>query len=265
MTRSHPPLIGVTACLEIPDDARARDRSHRVGEKYLTAVTEAVGAMPVILPALADGVDLAALVARLDGLMLTGSPSNVAPHHYGGADSLPGTLHDPARDAVTLPLIRLAVAAGLPLLGLCRGHQELNVALGGTLHQTVQDLPGRRDHRAPNVAPWQAKYAAAHVVRLTPGGLFQQLAGGRDEIAVNSLHAQAIDRPATDLAIEATAPDGIIEGVRVLGAPAFAVGIQWHPEFRPREDAFAAALFNAFGDAARRRADTRVPSGALAA
>ena len=252
------PLIGITACAQEAPEGQSTDRSHRVGEKYVTAVADVSRGLPLLVPAIPGSVDLAALVAVLDGLLLTGSPSNVEPHHYGGAASAPGTAHDPLRDAVTLPLIRLAVASGLPVLGLCRGHQELNVALGGTLHQRVHETPGRFDHRAPKADEWELKYAAAHPVTLTRGGLIWRLAGEQDEIQVNSLHAQAIDRPAPGLSVEAVAPDGTIEAVRVANAGAFCVGVQFHPEFRAAENAFGTALFQAFGDACRARAAARL-------
>ena len=251
------PLVGVTACALIAPAGQSADRSHRVGEKYITAVSEVSLGLPVLIPALSAALDLEALVASLDGLLLTGSPSNVEPYHSDGPASVPGTAHDPLRDAVTLPLIRLAVASGLPVLGLCRGHQELNVALGGTLHQRVHEVPGRFDHRAPKIEEWELKYAPAHSIALTPGGLIWRLAGGLDEIQVNSLHAQAIDRPAPGLSVEAVAPDGTIEAVCVTDAPTFAVGVQFHPEFRAAENVFATALFQAFGDACRARAAAR--------
>ena len=246
---SDAPLIGVTAC------ARQGDRHvfHSVAAQYIDAVVEGVGGLPMIVPAVGAKSDFESLVARLDGLLLTGSPSNVEPHHYG-AESREGTLHDPARDATTLPLIRQAIAAGLPLLALCRGHQELNVALGGTLHQHVQELPGKRDHRARKVPSNEERYGMAHSVDLVAGGFLARLVNARTA-TVNSLHAQAIDRLAPDLVVEAVSPeDGIIEAVRVANARSFALGIQWHPEWHIAHDALSRAIFAAFGDAARARA-----------
>jgi putative glutamine amidotransferase len=173
-----------------------------------------------------------------------------------------GTLHDPDRDATTLPLIREAVRRDMPVLAICRGIQELNVALGGTLHQRIFEMPERFNHRRRRgPMTLDERYGPAHSVRLTPGGLFARLAG-TTEIMVNSLHGQGIDRPAPDLMVEATAPDGQIEGVSLPGAR-FVVGVQWHPEYRPLENAFSRVLFSAFsqachatstGDAAKRRA-----------
>lgn len=242
-----PPLIGLPCCTGLAGELPR----HWVGEKYITAVTDAAGGLPLLVPALGDRLGAADLVARLDGLLLTGSRSNVEPHHYAGAPSLPGTLHDPARDALVLPLIRAAIAADLPVLAICRGIQELNVALGGTLHQRVHEVEGRLDHRAPEGAV-DIRYAhRAHPVALTPGGLLARLAGA-DSVIVNSLHAQGIDRLAPSLAIEATAPDGQIEAVRHEAAT-FVVGVQWHPEYRVTENPFGRALFAAFGAACRMR------------
>lgn len=255
-TPAGPPLIGVPACRR----QTAPGVYHTVGEKYLTAVTDAAGGVPVLLPALGDGgkggrLDLRALLARLDGLLMTGSPTNVEPHNYGGEASRKGTKHDAERDATTLPLIRLAIEAGLPLFAICRGVQELNVALGGTLHQNVQELPGKHDHRMRKHDDPGVRYGLVHYVRLTEDGVLAALARqagvNGENLMVNSLHAQAIDRPADRLAVEAISDDGVIEGVSVTDAPAFAVGVQWHAEYRPLDDPFSTALFRAFGDACR--------------
>ncbi len=248
----HLPLIGVSACFQRVGD----NPFHMAGDKYLRAVGEGAGGMPMILPSFGGWYDLDVLTARLDGLLLTGSPSNVEPHHYDGAPSEPGTAHDPVRDATILPLIREALDAGLPLLAICRGIEELNVALGGTLHQRVQDIPGRLDHRGRKDVPVEERYGPAHTVTPTAGGQIAALLGG-SELTVNSLHAQAIDRPAERIAVEALAPDGTIEAVRVRDARAFALGIQWHPEWRWHENPVSRAIFAAFGDACRERARGR--------
>ena len=239
------PLVGLPCCTRMVGE----HQTHWVGEKYIVAVSEAAGALPMLLPALAEQMAPAKTLCRLDGLLLTGSRSNVEPHHYDGEPSAEGTAHDPARDALTLPLIRAAVAAGMPVLAICRGIQELNVALGGTLHQRVHEVPGRLDHRAPK-GDVAVRYAhAAHAVRLTPGGALERLARA-SELTVNSLHAQGIDRLAEGLSVEATAPDGQIEAVCHKSAP-FVVGIQWHPEYRVMDNEFGRALFAAFGAACR--------------
>ncbi|MGQ0664782.1 MAG: gamma-glutamyl-gamma-aminobutyrate hydrolase family protein [Pseudomonadota bacterium] len=243
------PLIGVSACLKPIGDIN----QHAVAEQYVRAASEGAGGVPVIVPALGAASEIDELVGRLDGLLLTGSRSNVEPHHYDGPPARQGTLSDPARDSTTLPLIRAAIAAGLPLMALCRGHQELNVALGGTLHQQVHELAGKGDHRAPRDEPREVRYAPAHKVRLTPGGLLAAIAGSTEAL-VNSLHAQAIDRLAPGLAVEAVAEDGVIEAVRVASAPAFAIGLQWHPEWSIHTDRLSRGIFAAFGEAARARA-----------
>lgn len=245
------PLIAIPCCRHQPD----QHPFHQVGEKYILAGLDAAGCLPVLVPALGDRLDMDDLIGRFDGLFLTGSPSNVEPHHYDGPPPPPDNLTDPDRDATTLPLIRAAVAAKVPVLAICRGHQELNVALGGSLHQLVQEVPGLMDHRSDKTGTADHKYRQVHPVTLAPGGLFQRLAG-TDRIDVNSLHGQGIDRLAPNLTIEATAPDGLIEAVRLENAD-FVVGVQWHPEWRALENAFSAKLFEAFGAACIRRARAR--------
>jgi putative glutamine amidotransferase len=242
---SSAPLIGV------PVDVRRLDDQpfHAVGEKYITAISDAAGGLPMLIPALGHRFDLDDLVQRLDGLLLTGSPSNVAVHHYGGPPDRPDSPQDPARDAVTLPLIRAALAAGLPFFCICRGFQELNVTLGGTLHTHVHQQAGREDHRAPK-GSYDERYGPRHPVRLTPGGTMARILG-TTEIEVNSLHWQGIDRLADDLDVEGRAPDGTIEAVQVRNARGFALAVQWHPEYRPLDNPVSLALFRAFGDAAQ--------------
>ena len=193
---------------------------------------------------------------RLDGILFTGSPSNVEPHHYEGTPSEPGTLHDPERDATTLPLIRKAVHAGIPVLGVCRGFQEMNVAFGGTLHQKVHQVPGYDDHRDDTSLPLDVQYGPAHDVILEPGGLLRAMAGS-DRVQVNSLHSQGIDQLAPGLVVEARATDGLIEAFHVRNAPRFAVAVQWHPEWKAMTNPFSRALFAAFGAASRERAEMK--------
>src|SRR5215470_9525817 len=190
------PVIG------LPADRRmiGQHPFHAVGEKYILAVTEAAGAIPFLIPALGEGLSVAEILARVDGLLFTGSPSNVEPHHYAGTASDAGTLHDSARDATTLPLIPEAVRSGVPLLGICRGFQEMNVAFGGTLAQKVHEVEGRFDHRDDESQPLEVQYGPAHEVILERGGLLRSLAGA-DRVRVNSLHAQGVDRLGTDLTV----------------------------------------------------------------
>lgn len=229
---------------------------HMAGEKYLSAVAEAAGAIPFVIPVIGPLLDLQQLLERVDGLLLTGSASNVAPHLYGGEPSAPGTLHDPERDATTLPLIPLAVSSRVPLLGVCRGFQEMNVAFGGTLWQKVQDEPGHLDHREDPAEPLDQQYAERHEVVLTPGGMLRGLAE-RDRIQVNSLHSQGVRELGQGLEVEARAPDGLIEAFRVRDARNFALAVQWHPEWQAMNSSFSRALFAAFGAAAAERALSR--------
>jgi len=240
------PLIGIPAERRLVGD----HYFHMVGEKYIHAIASGAGAVPVLVPALGPELDLPALLDACDGLLLTGSPSNVEPYHYGGPASVPGTLHDPNRDATTLPLIPRAVAAGLPVLAICRGFQEMNVAFGGTLWQRLHEVPGFLDHRDDESQPLDVQYGPAHEVALEPGGLLQSLAGA-DRLTVNSLHSQGVQTLGSGLAVEARAPDGVIEAFRVISAPRFAVGLQWHPEWNFASSGFSRALFAAFGAASR--------------
>jgi len=246
------PLIG------IPADRRmvGKHPFHMVGEKYARAVLDAAQGAPLLIPALAEELGFDELLERLDGLLFTGSPSNVEPHHYQGSPSAPGTLHDPARDSTTLPLIRRAVQAGVPVFGICRGFQEMNVAFGGTLHQKLHEVPGHLDHRDDESQPLEVQYGPAHEVTLEPGGMLRQLAGA-DQIRVNSLHSQGIERLGPELAVEARAPDGLIEAFRVSAARRFALAVQWHPEWKVMSNPVSRALFSAFGAASRERAQTR--------
>src|SRR6201987_2508410 len=218
------PLIG------IPADRRmvGAHPFHMVGEKYARAVMEGAGAAPLLIPALAEELRFDELLERLDGLLFTGSPPNGEPHRYQGPPSDPGPLHDPARDATTLPLIRKAVEAGVPVFGICRGFQEMNVAFGGTLHQRLHELPGKLDHRDDESQPLEVQYGPAPEVPLEPGGVLRALAGS-ERVRVNSLHSQGIDRLGSELSVEARAPDGGIEAFRVRDARRFALAGAGHP------------------------------------
>lgn len=244
------PVIG------IPADRRliAPHASHLVGEKYLTPLLRIAGTLPLIIPALGDELVLDDLIDELDGLLFTGSPSNVEPRRYGGEASRPGTLHDPERDATTLALIPRAIAAGIPVLGICRGFQEMNVAFGGTLWQHVAEVPGHRVHHEDTAQPLDVQYGPAHDVTLAAGGLLAGIAGGQQLIRVNSLHHQGIRTLGPGLIAEATAEDGLIEAFRVADARRFAVAVQWHPEWKAEHNPFSISLFQAFGAAARARA-----------
>lgn len=245
------PVIG------IPADRRLAGAHwfHCVGEKYISAVVEAAEAVPVLVPALGDQY-LREWLAAFDGILFTGSLSNVEPHHYRGPRSEPGTLHDPERDATTLPMITGAVEAGIPVFGICRGFQEINVAFGGSLVQKLQEQPGYLDHREDKDAPLEVQYGPAHDIELAEGGLLHRIAGSR-RIRVNSLHSQGIERLAPRLVPEAKADDGVIEAFRIDGASNFALAVQWHPEWQVMQNPFSRALFAAFGNAGREYAGRR--------
>jgi putative glutamine amidotransferase len=243
-------IVGIPACaIEVNGHPR-----HDTPARYAEAVLGGAGAVPIMIPPLGEA-ELAVL-DRIDGLLIPGSPSNVHPSHYAGGDSKTPELHDPKRDATTLPLIRAAIARGMPVLAICRGIQELNVALGGTLHQQVHELDGRLDHRS-GPGTLEQRYGPKHPIALS--GELARIVGA-DTIMVNSLHGQAIERLAPGLVVEALAEDGTIEAVRVatLGsspgasrASGFACGVQWHPEWGFRDNPASVAIFRAFCAACR--------------
>ena len=246
------PIIG------IPCDRRIYTGHpfHMVGEKYLAAIVQAAKAIPLMIPVLEDPIDFDVLLGHLDGILLSGSYSNVEPHHYDGEPSEEGTLHDSHRDAVTLPMIRHVLDMGMPLFAICRGFQELNVALGGTLHQKVHQVPGYHMHLENPDDPMEVKYGPSHPVSLPEGGLLRSLMG-KESMMVNSLHSQGVARLADGVTVEAVADDGLIEAFRVDSAPGFNLAVQWHPEWRATKDEFSMAMFKAFGDACRARAAER--------
>ena len=246
------PVIG------IPADRRmhAGHPFHQVGEKYVRAVTDCVDGIPLQIPVLADHLEIDELLGIVDGVLFSGSPSDIEPRHYDGEPSHPDTLHDPHRDALTLPLAQQALETGVPVFAICRGFQELNVALGGTLHQKVAEVPGFHSHKENPDDPIPVQYGPSLEIRLADGGLLQELAGS-GTVTVNSLHGQGVAELADGLLIEATADDGLIEAFRVDSTPAFNLAVQWHPEWRATEDEFSRAMFGAFGDACRQRAAQR--------
>jgi putative glutamine amidotransferase len=222
-----------------------------LGDKYARAVKVNAHAQPVVFP-LADASDVDALLPLVDGVMLTGSPSNVDPSHFGQTVADPSLPLDPLRDSLTLQLVKACLERGVPLLGVCRGFQEINVALGGSLHQQVQTVEGMQDHRENRQAPYADQYAPSHTVHFLPDCAFAKWAGA-SQARVNSLHGQGIDRLAQGLRALGHADDGLVEAYEVLGATAFAYAVQWHPEWRTSENPFYAALFNAFGAACSER------------
>ena len=244
------PLVG------LPADSRpiGLHRYQAVGEKYIRAVVTGAGALPVLIPSLAPPLPLEQLLAGLDGLLLTGAYSNIEPHHYDGGPSYEGNLHDPARDATSLSLVPLAIRMRVPVLAVCRGLQEVNVALGGSLHQKVHEVSGHDDHREDLEAPVDEQYGLAHPVRLS--GSLAAIAGS-DSAMVNSLHGQGIARLGEGLRVEAQAPDGLVEAVRLDSPDSFLLAVQWHPEWKVADNPFYLGIFQAFGAACRARAAHR--------
>jgi putative glutamine amidotransferase len=234
-------IVGIPACAKTLSDMPF----HQTPARYAEAVLGGVGALPVLIPPL--GERMLGLLDDLAGLLVPGSPSNVHPSHYEGGDSETPDFHDLERDHTTLPLIRAAIDRGIPVLAICRGIQELNVALGGSLFQRVHVQPGLSDHRG-GPGPHEVRYGPKHPIAVT-GSLARVV--GTETIEVNSLHGQAIDRLGSGLVVEARAPDGTIEAVAMPSAPGWLLGVQWHPEWAFATNPHSVAIFAAFGDACR--------------
>ncbi|MFC7409102.1 gamma-glutamyl-gamma-aminobutyrate hydrolase family protein [Hydrogenophaga atypica] len=255
-------MTAIPGMVWMPADHRLLgDHGHQMpflllGDKYARAVKVGAQAQPVMFP-LADAAQVDELLPLVDGVMLTGSPSNVHPSHFDEDVTDPALPLDPERDSLTLALVRACVAHAVPLLGVCRGFQEINVALGGSLYQQVQNVPGRMDHREPKGAPFEEQYAPRHPIHLAPGSVFARWAGA-ETVMVNSLHGQGVNRLADGLRALAHAPDGQIEAFEVLGARSFAYAVQFHPEWRCWDNPFYGAIFRAFGDAVRERRANRL-------
>jgi putative glutamine amidotransferase len=219
---------------------------HIVGRKYVEAVRLA-GALPLVVPRLEAGeIDTALDLAH--GVLLTGSPSNVHPSHFGEGVHDPALPLDPERDAWVLALVPRVLARGLPLFAICRGAQEANVALGGSLHQAVHQVAGLADHRADDSMPAAMQYAPAHRVDVVRGGVLEAIIG-QASFQVNSLHGQGVKRLASGLRTEAVAPDGLVEAFSMADAPGFNLCVQWHPEWQAAENPVSMRLLQAFGAA----------------
>lgn len=247
------PVVGVIGNAHVVEN---RFKVQMAGERNLRALSDVAGALPLVFAGLPDVTDIDALLGAVDGILLTGARANVHPSHFG---TEPDSRHEPydnERDGVSLPLVRACVERGIPLFGICRGFQEMNVAYGGSLHPEIRDLPGRMNHRMPRLENGEVHpdpevvFADRHEVRLVPGGHFARLFG-RDVVRVNSLHGQGILVPGTRIVVEGVAEDGTIEAIRIADAPAFALGVQWHAEFDPQTNPLNRALFQAFGAALR--------------
>lgn len=252
--------IGIIGNHYVIDD---RFSVHAGGTMNSEAVADAAGCMPLLVPSDPRFVTVEELLETCDGFLLTGGRPNVHPEEYGEAETEAHGAFDRARDAITLPLVRECVARGQPVLGVCRGFQEMNVALGGSLHPEIRDLPGRDNHRMPPNGTLEEQFALRHIVRFAQGGMFHRLMGAQ-EVMTNTLHGQGIKQPGARICIDGYAPDGTPEALFVADAPGFALGVQWHPEWQAAIDPVSRPLFAAFGDAARAWASGRRPvAGAL--
>ena len=246
MSQSKRPIIGIPA-----DVKQLGDHPFNiVGSKYIDAIVNVAKCTPILLPAIGSRQDIASILDLVDGLFLTGSVSNVEPQRYGKSLLNPDTLLDTARDATTFPLIEAVLNAGKPLLGVCRGFQELNVAMGGSLYQAVHEQENMMDHREKS-GSLDIQYGPSHKVKICGDGILRQLFAHTDEITVNSIHGQGIDQLGNHLTIEATAADGLVEAISVSNAKSFALAVQWHPEWKAAENNQSVAIFSAFGQACK--------------
>jgi len=245
------PVIGIIGSAHIVEN---RFPAQRAGERNLMAVHDVVGALPLIFAGDPALTDIDALLDAVDGVLLTGARANVHPEHFGADEHPSYEPYDRRRDALALALVKTCVERGVPLFGVCRGFQEMNVAYGGSLHPEIRDLPGRMNHRMPRLPSGEIHpdlevvYGDRHDVRLTPGGVFAKLLGS-ETIRVNSLHGQGILEPGKRIVVEGVAEDETIEAIRVADAPGFALGVQWHAEVDPQTNPINRTLFQAFGAA----------------
>ncbi len=248
MTR---PVVGVIASMHLAEN---RFAAQRVGERNLRAVADVAGALPIMFAGTPEITEIGELLELVDGVLLTGARANVHPTHFGAEPHARYEPYDTGRDDLALELVRVCVDRGVPLLGICRGFQEMNVAFGGSLHPEIRELPGRVNHRMPRLENGEIHpdqeviFGDRHDVRLVSDGAFARLFG-RDVIRVNSLHGQGILEPGKRVVIEGIAEDGTIEAIRIADAPGFALGVQWHAEYDPQKNPVNRALFQAFGEA----------------
>jgi putative glutamine amidotransferase len=245
------PVVGV-----IGNAHRFENRfaTQMVGERNLRAVAEVAGALPLMFASSPEITDIGALLEVVDGIVLTGARANVHPTRFNAAPDLKHEPYDIHRDEVALEVAKACVARGVPLLGICRGLQEMNVAFGGSLHPEIRELPGRMNHRMPRLENGEIHpdpkvvFADRHEVSLTPGGAFAKILGC-ETIRVNSLHGQGILEPGERVVVEGVAEDGTIEAIRIADAAGFALGVQWHAEYDPQRNPINRKLFQAFGKA----------------
>jgi len=247
------PVIGIIGNMSVLDETYVIQGS---GLMNIDAVISVCDALPVIIPALPSIGEIEEVMDACDGFIFTGGRPNVHPSHYGHKETEAHGMFDLNRDALTLPLIQACVEKAVPILGICRGFQEFNVAFGGTLHPEIRDLPGRMNHRMPPEGTTEEKFALRHTVSLTPDGIFAEIFG-TDEVLVNSLHGQGICEAGPRVVVDGRAPDGTPEAIYIKDAPGFAIGVQWHPEWNAAHDEVSKPLFKAFGAAVRNRAAAR--------
>jgi putative glutamine amidotransferase len=243
---SRRPVIGIIGNISLLNNTYA---VHAGGTMNSDAVAEVSGGLPIIIPSDPRLVSVAELLELCDGFLLTGGRPNVHPEEYGEEESPAHGSFDRSRDAITLPLVRACVERGQPVFGICRGFQEVNVAMGGTLHPEIRDLPGRLNHRMPPDGTLEEQFALRHIVRFSKDGPFHRLMGGA-EVLTNTLHGQGINRPGPRVVIDGWAPDGTPEAIYIKDAPGFTLSVQWHPEWQARRDPVSRPLFRAFGEAA---------------
>ncbi len=249
MKHSRLPLVGVICDREI----LGPHPFHVAGDKYIQALVAASDCIPVLIPALANDLSINQLLATLDGILLTGGYSMVDPLHYQSQAAEAGTKLDTFRDNTSLPLITEAIKQAVPIFGICRGFQEMNVALGGSLHQKLHEQGRYIEHRENKDLSLAQQYASSHSVNLTSGGQLEKILE-QSTIEVNSLHTQGIDRLAENLVIEAVSRDGLVEAVSVANARSFAIAVQWHPEWKVQDNENSLKIFHAFGQACLARA-----------
>ncbi len=241
------PIVGILANTHLINDQYWIQGTSRMN---LEAVADAADAIPLIIPSLPDRLELDDILLACEGFLLTGGRPNVHPEEYGREPTAAHGDFDRNRDGIALPLIRSCVERGQPILGVCRGFQEFNVAMGGTLHPEIRDLPGRMNHRMPPDGTIEEKFAYRHPIKMIPGSPYIDLFTS-DEVMVNSLHGQGIEEPGPRVIIDGTAPDGTPEAITIKDAPGFAMAVQWHPEYKATEDPVSRPLFAAFGNALR--------------
>jgi putative glutamine amidotransferase len=239
------PVVGIISNSVLINETYA---AHSGGKMNSKAVAEVADAMPLLIPADPRLVTVSELLDTCDGFLLTGGRPNVHPEEYGEQETPAHGTFERERDAITLPLIRACVERGQPFLGICRGFQEVNVALGGSLHPEIRDLPGRMNHRMPPNGTTEEKFALRHTVRFSKGGVFHRLLGA-EEVVTNTLHGQGINRAGARVVIDGHAPDGTPEAIYVRDAPGFTLSVQWHPEWNAANDPVSRPLFTAFGQA----------------